>query len=83
MKVGDRISIKRYIGNTVIEETEHVVEEFRFCMGIFLDGDHRKAGDFTPLCDLYEPGPGSQSDYISNYGEYSTEMVPAWRVLSD
>lgn len=54
------------------------VEEFRFCLGVFKTPQHRIAGKFTPLCDLYEPSADSQKKYISNFGEYNTEYVQVW-----
>jgi len=61
---------------------DYVVEEFRYCLGVFESEDHRKAGRFTPLCDLYEPGPESEEKYIPNFGEYKTNMVQAWMDLA-
>lgn len=79
MKAGDKIRIQHYImGAYPGELTDHVVEEFRFCLGIFLSDQARTAGDFTPLCNLYERGPEAENKYISNYGEYYTNPVQAW-----
>lgn len=78
MKVGDKIRVQKYIFNHPLEVVDYTVEEFRFCLGIFVTGSHREAGDFTPLCELYEPGPDSAQRYISNYGEYHTNMVQSW-----
>lgn len=76
MQVGDRISIT-FMG--FYEETlEYTVEEFRHCLGIFENEDHRKAGKFTPLCVLYKRGEDSEDRYIPNYGNYATNMVPAF-----
>ena len=74
MKAGDRIRVFRIYGDTA----DYTVEEFRHCLGIFVSEAHRKAGMFTPLCDLYEPGPESKQDYIPNFGEYFTNEVQAW-----
>jgi len=79
MKSGDKIRVfkrtpKGHISGTV----DFVVEEFRYCLGIFTSENDRKAGRFTPLCDLYEPGPESEERYIGNYGEYHTNMVQSW-----
>ena len=72
MKAGDRIRLTQYIMGLYANGTEDfTVEEFRFCLGIFKSEDHRQAGNFTPLCELYEAGPESKLDYISNYGEYT------------
>jgi hypothetical protein len=57
---------------------DFTVEEFRYCLGIFESEQHRQAGRFTPLCDLYERGPDSENSYISNFGEYYTNPVQAW-----
>lgn len=74
MKVGDKIRVFTGFGDT----GDFIVEEFRYCLGIFSSKDHRKAGDFTPLCVLYEKGPDSEKDYISNFGEYWTNKVQGW-----
>ena len=78
MKAGDKVRLARYIMGHQVETEDFTVEEFRYCLGIFESPQHRMAGNFTPLCDLYEKGPESESDYISNYGQYFTNMVPAF-----
>lgn len=74
MKAGDKIRVFTIYGDT----TDFTVEEFRFCLGVFASDQHRQAGKFTPLCELYEKGPDSKDDYISNFGEYYTNPVQAW-----
>lgn len=71
---GDEIRIKTNYG----ELRDYIVEEFRGCLGIFESENHRKAGNFTPLCELYSAGPESREDYIPNYGSYTTNEVPIW-----
>lgn len=78
MKAGDRIRIQHYICGHPSHLTDHTVEEFRYCLGVFLSAAAREAGDFTPLCSLYEPGPESEQKYIPNYGEYHTNLVQSW-----
>ena len=78
MKTGDRIRIQYYMRGHPFETEDFTVEEFRFCLGIFKSEQHRKAGKFTPLCDLYERGADSKDDYISNFGEYYTNPVQGW-----
>lgn len=78
MKAGDRIRLQFYIFGHPLEQVDYAVEEFRFCLGIFKSDDHRRACVFTPLCELYEDGPDSKDDYISNFGEYRTNQVQAW-----
>lgn len=78
MRAGDRIRLQIYMGVHPIDQEDFTVEEFRYCLGIFLSPEDRTAGKFTPLCDLYEPGPESEQGYIPNYGEYHTNMIPAW-----
>lgn len=79
MKAGDRIRLTMYaFGGEPLETKDFTVEEFRYCLGIFESDNHRKAGRFTPLCELYEPGPESEQDYIPNFGEYTTNEVPAF-----
>lgn len=81
MKVGDKIRIQRYMMGFAVEQCDFIVEQFRFCLGIFESEDHRKAGRFLPLCELYERGPESENDYISNFGEYYTNPVQSWMNL--
>ena len=78
MKAGDKIRLTDYIMGYANGTSDYTVEEFRYCLGIFESEQHRAAGNFTPLCSLYERGPGSEIDYISNYGEYVTNMVPSF-----
>jgi len=74
MKAGDRIRVRTIWGDT----EDFTVEEFRFCLGFFASEQHRTAGKFMPLCDLYENGAYSKSEYISNFGEYMSNQVQAW-----
>ena len=77
MKAGSRIRVD--VGGGLYRDWEDfTVEEFRFCLGVFLSDQHRQAGNFTPLCKMYCNGPDSKAGYISNYGEYRTNQVPAW-----
>ncbi|MCF7811566.1 hypothetical protein K9N50_11325 [bacterium] len=78
MKAGDRIRVFTHTFGHRTGTVDLVVEEFRYCLGVFASENDRKAGRFTPLCDLYEPGPDSKQDYIPNYGEYHTNMVQSW-----
>ena len=81
MREGDRIRVQKYIMGHASHCDDYTVEKFRHCLGIFLSNNHREAGNFTPLCDLYEPGPDSEQKYISNYGAHYTNMVQAWMDL--
>lgn len=81
MKAGDKIRVQKYIIGIPSHQDDYIVEEFRYCLGIFLSENHRKAQLFTPLCELYEPGADSKCDYISNFGEYQTEYVQSWMDL--
>ncbi len=76
MKAGDRIRLDVGWGGMYKDLQDFTVEEFRWCLGIFKSEQHREAGDFTPLCDLYEPGPESERKYMPNHGEYITNLVP-------
>ena len=82
MKVGDRIRVQLYtiLGHPT-QKKDYTVENFRDCLGVFLSVDDRTAERFTPLCELYEPGPESEQKYIPNYGEYHTNMVQSWMDL--
>ena len=78
MKAGDNIRIQRYMMGHPQYLEDFTIEEFRYCLGFFESPQHRMAGKFTPLCDVYEAGPESERSYISNFGEYITNEVPAW-----
>lgn len=78
MKSGDRIRVTTYIMGYESGFEDYTVEEFRYCLGIFQSPQHRQAGNFTPLCELFERGPDSENSYISNYGEYVTNLVQGW-----
>ena len=83
MKAGKRIKLMRYVMGYEVGYEEFVVEEFRYCLGVFESDEHRRAGDFTPLCNLYYDGPDSEAGYIPNFGEYRTNQVPSWIELAD
>lgn len=78
MKAGNRIKVDVGWYGMYDDWQEFTVEEFRYCLGIFKDEDCRKAGKFTPLCEIYIPGPESSSEYISNFGEYTSNLVQGW-----
>lgn len=81
MKVGDKIRVQKYTMGTPTHHDDYYVEEFRYCLGIFLSDAHRKAQDFTPLCELYEPAPDAVRGYIGNYGEYYDSYVQSFMNL--
>lgn len=81
MKAGDRIRIQTYYRGSKDELIDYTVEEFRHCLGIFETDQDREAGRFTPLCEIYEPGPESEEKYIPNYGSYTSNLVQAWMDL--
>ncbi len=81
MKAGNRIRVSTYVMGYACGFEDFTVEEFRYCLGIFRSPQHREAGNFTPLCELFEPGPDSCRKYISNYGEYHSDMVQGWSDL--
>lgn len=78
MKAGDKIRIQHYMMGYKSHTEDYTVEEFRYCLGIFQSSEHRAANSFTPLCELYERGPESEDDYISNFGATYTNPVQAW-----
>lgn len=78
MKVGDRIRVQKYICRYPSHQDDYIVEEFRYCLGIFLSENDRTAQNFTPLCELYEPAPDAKKGYISNYGDYYDSYVQAF-----
>lgn len=81
MKSGDKIRVQYYMHCHAQYTKDYIIEEFRYCLGFFESGDARTANQFTPLCDLFERGPESKNDYISNYGEYYTNPVQGWMNL--
>ena len=81
MKAGCKIRVTTYVMGYECGFEDFVVEEFRYCLGMFKTDQHREAGNFTPLCELYERGPDSQNKYLSNYGEYVSDMVQGWSDL--
>lgn len=82
VSVGDVIAIPYYYFGEYSHEELHYVESFRFALGVFLSDDARVAGNFTPLCELYKPSENSKQEYISNYGEYISNKIPNWRIVS-
>lgn len=81
MKAGDKIRLDLGWRGLYSDLEDFTVEEFRYCLGIFKTEDHRKAGKFLPLCELFEIGPDTENAYISNFGEYYTNMVQSWMDL--
>ena len=81
MKVGDKIRVQKYIMGTPAYTDDYIVEEFRFCLGIFLSEEHRTAQLFTPLCELYSPAPDAKEGYIPNFGEYYDKYVQSFMNL--
>lgn len=78
MRAGDRIRVQIYMGGHPAYTEDYTVELFRHCLGIFESEEDRKAQNFTPLCELYEPAPDAEKGYIPNYGEYYTDYVQAF-----
>jgi len=81
MKTGDRIRLTTYVMGHVSGTEDFTIEEFRFCLGIFTEGQSRKNGMFTPLCDLYEDGPDSEDGYTPHMGPYRSNQVPIFMNL--
>lgn len=77
MKSGDKIRVFNCFGDT----EDYIVEEFRYCLGIFATENHRIANEFTPLCAIYEKGAYSEEKYLSNFGKYYSNPVQAWMDL--
>lgn len=81
MKAGNRIRVFTTMMGHITGTEDYIVEQFRYCLGIFESDEHRTAESFTPLCDIFEIGPYSEHKYISNFGEYTTNQVQAWMDL--
>jgi hypothetical protein len=77
MKAGDKIRVMDSFNNP----RDFTIELFRYCLGFFFSEQHREASEFTPLCKLYYAGPESKKEYISNFGEYTSNEVPSWMDL--
>jgi hypothetical protein len=60
---------------------DFTVEKFRDCLGYFETEQHRTAGHFTPICELYGFGAGSENSYLANHGEYIKNPVALWMQL--
>lgn len=82
-KDGDKIRVvwELYRG---VEVEEYTLETFRYCLGFFKCDNDRSAGVFTALSDsaLWVPGPDSQEVYLSNYGGYTSSLVPNFEIIS-
>jgi hypothetical protein len=80
VEAGDKILIKWHNG---LYEDENVFEVvfFRFALGFFESEEAKEAGNFTPLCDVYKKSEKSTQEYISNYGEYISNKIPAWVII--
>ena len=83
MKVGNKIRVFETMMGHVTGHNDFIVEEFRYCLGIFESEQHRLASRFTPLCDLFEPAPDSERKYMSNFGDYNTKYVQYWMDLAN
>lgn len=81
MKAGNKIRVFETMMGHIIGTQDFIVEEFRYCLGIFESEQHRVAQRFTPLCDMYEPSAYSKQGYIGNFGEYQTDYVQYWMDL--
>ena len=82
IKIGDTIKVQRYTMGKPNGFANFKIEEFRHCLGFFESENCRKAGEFTPLCHLYIPGPNSKEEYIPNFGPYNTNMIPGWEKVN-
>jgi len=81
-KAGDVIRV--FASTWMYEEVnEYTLEEFRHTLGFFRSEQHRTAGEFTPLSDdfLYDSGPESRSEYISNFGSYTSNLVAIFDII--
>lgn len=77
MKAGDKVKVK--LGYDKHPDwREFKLEEFRYALGIFRSEEHRVMGKFTPLCELYEGGDDSETEYMPHMGEYFTNPVPVF-----
>jgi hypothetical protein len=81
MKAGDRIRVQKYIAGHASHCDDYTVEEFRFCLGVFLSEADRTAQNFTPLCELFEPAPDAAQGYIPNYGPFWDKWVQGFMNL--
>lgn len=75
---GDWVRVEMSYG----EMRDVKVERFRDCLGVFLSPQHRVTASFTPLCEMYGRGTGSEDAYMSNFGEYIKNPVPQWMQIN-
>ena len=81
-KEGDIIRV--FIGCSWYETLEEFkLEKFRFTLGFFKSEQAREAGNFTALSDsdIWTRGPDSKNGYVSNYGEYVSNLVPNFEII--
>ena len=81
MKAGNKIRVFETMMGHVIGTNDFIVEEFRYCLGIFESEQHREIQRFTPLCEMYEPAADSKKMYMSDMGEYQSKYVQYWMDL--
>ena len=83
-KVGDTVRVQYSMWKS-IHFADHKLEELNFCLGFYGDCEGfgpRVPTNFTPLSELVESAPGAKREYWSNYGEYFSEYVNTFEIIS-
>ncbi len=84
MEPNEGDTIRVFIGCSWYETLEEFkLERFRFTLGFFKSEQDREAGNFTALSDndIWTSGPDSKISYVSNYGEYVSNLVPNFEII--
>ena len=79
-KVGDTVRVPVYIFGKFAYFDKFKIESYNYCLG-FYRGNPKTPCNFTPLSELYEPGPESEIDYVSNYGQIHTSYIQTFEVI--
>ena len=85
-KVGDTVRVEYSTWGGGVAFHEYHLEEFNFCLGFY--GDIEGLGprvpiNFTPLSALIESAPDAERKYWSNHGEYFSEYVNTFEIISN
>ena len=80
--VGDTVRIPWYIFGKFAYFKEFELSEYNCCLGFYKEGP-RTPCNFTPLSELYEPSPDSETSYVSHYGEVHSDYIQTFEIISN
>lgn len=80
-KAGDTVRVERSYWGDSVYFTDHILEEFNFCLGFYGEDGPKAPCNFTPLSELYDRHPEAESEYWSNYGSYFTKHVNKFEII--